>query len=1016
MRARILIALAVLIPWAAPVMAQETATLTGQVVEETTQRPLSGVQIFIVGSTRGTLTNQQGRFLIPNVPAGTHDVRASLIGYSQGTERVTLASGASAAVNFSLAPSAIALDEVVVSATGELQRRRETGNVVSRISAEQIEPAAVNNLSQVLTARAPGVVVQQHTGTTGTSQRIRIRGANSISLSNQPLLIIDGVRVNNSAMGLNTVNDEAVWVGGQETTRWNDISPEEIENIEILKGPAAAALYGTAAANGVIQITTRRGRAGATRWSAYTETGSLSLDQSWPANFSQTGRTPAGGRVAACNLDSQAYGSCTPVADSLYSFNPLMADTPFRQGWRVNHGLNVSGGNEGLTYFLAGDVEREQGVLDPNRLRKLNLRANLSGAITENLIATVTTGYVRNRVTLPWNDNDAQGALGAGLLGSARWNETTGGYFSRHPSHFFFIDQGQDVHRWTTGLDLNWQPLSWFRIGAQAGLDQANNEDFQFAPSGMSNYSALLVDGYRRVNRVQYSTISGNLTGTATRMLRPELQSTTSLGTAYYAEGQHGTFAYGRQMLVGTGTLGGAASNFAINETAQEIITIGAYARQQFGWRDRLFLSGTLRGDDNSAFGSDFEFVTYPGLSASWVISEEDFFPQTQTLTTLRLRSSYGQSGQRPGFRQASTFFSPVAVAVAGQEQTAITLGGSGNPALRPERSSEIELGFDVGMFQDRVGLEVTYYDRTTRDALVARRLAPSLGAAVTRFENIGRVGNRGIEGMLNAQLVEARNFGWNAVLTASSNRNRLVEIGEGIEPIIFNSEGAQRHTEGYPLGSFFQRRIVSFEDLNGDGLISRANCPGQPILELAGGARPACEIQLSDDVEYLGTPFPTIELGLNQTFTLFNWLRVAGQLDYKGGQKQYNYTNWFRCSNFQNCETAQNRNAPLEEQANYIAGRFMGTTVGFIEDASFLKLREVSMTVMAPQQLMQRLGTQGLSLTVAGRNLATWTGYTGFDPEVNSVPYSGLGNFATQDFLTLPPVRTWTARLNVTF
>jgi TonB-dependent starch-binding outer membrane protein SusC len=1016
MRAGILIALAALVAWAAPIMAQDTATLTGQVVDETTQRPLGGVQIFIVGSSRGTLTNQQGRFLIPNVPAGTYDVRASLIGYSQGTERVTLASGATATLSFSLAPSAIALDEVIVSATGELQRRRETGNVVSRISAEQIEPAAVNNLSQVLSARAPGVVVQQHTGTTGTSQRIRIRGANSISLSNQPLLIIDGVRVNNSSMGMNTINADAVWVGGQETTRWNDISPEEIENIEILKGPAAAALYGTAAANGVIQITTRRGRAGATRWSAYTETGSLRLDQTWPANFAQTGRTPAGGRVAACNLDAQAYGTCVPVADSLYSYNPLMADTPFRDGWRVNHGLNVSGGNEGLTYFLAGDVEREQGVLDPNRLRKLNLRANLSGAITENLIATVTTGYVRNRVTLPWNDNDAQGALGAGLLGSARWNETTGGYFSRHPSHFFFIDQGQDVHRWTTGLDLDWQPLAWLRIGAQAGLDQANTEDFQFAPSGMSNYSAVLVDGYRRVNRVQYSTISGNLAATATRTLRPDLQSTTSLGTAYYAEGQHGTFAYGRQMLVGTGTLGGAASNFAINETAQEIITIGAYARQQFGWRDRLFLSGTIRGDDNSAFGSDFEFVTYPGLSASWVVSEEDFFPRTQAISTVRLRSSYGQSGQRPGFRQASTYFSPVAVAIAGQEQTAITLGGSGNPTLRPERSTEVELGFDVGMFQDRLGLEVTYYDRTTRDALVARRLAPSLGAATTRFENIGRVSNRGIEAMINAQLVEGRNFGWNAALTASSNRNRLVEIGEGIEPIIFNSEGAQRHTEGYPLGSFFQRRIVSFADLNGDGLISRANCPDQPVLELADGTRPPCEIQLSDDAEYLGTPFPTIELGLNQTFTLFDWLRVGGQLDYKGGQKQYNYTKWFRCSNFQNCETAQNRDATPEDQANYIAGRFMGTTVGFIEDASFLKLREVSVTVMAPQRLMQRFGTQGLSLTLAGRNLATWTDYTGFDPEVNSLPYSGLGNFATQDFLTLPPVRTWTARLNVTF
>ncbi|MGI9181129.1 MAG: SusC/RagA family TonB-linked outer membrane protein [Longimicrobiaceae bacterium] len=1019
---RLLLAIALAVAMLpAGALAQERGTITGQVVDQATGQPLQGVQISIAGLNIGTLTNQQGRFLIPNVPTGPREVRAMLIGYGQVTQPVNVAGGQTATVELRMGQVAIALDEVIVNAvTGQSERRRESGNVVNTIRADQIETAAVANVSQMLTARAPGVVIQQHGGTTGGSQRIRIRGSNSISLSNQPLLIVDGVRVNNSPAGLGSVGANNVWVGGQETSRWNDFSPDEIENIEIIKGPAAAALYGTAAANGVIQITTRRGRAGRPQWSAYTEYGTLNLDQQFPANYRQVGRSPTDTRVASCTLDARARGQCTPVADSLLSFNPLMTYSPFRDGYRQQQGLNVAGGTEQVTYYIGGDFEREQGVLDPNSLRKVNLRANLQSRIAENLTAAVTTGYIANRTMLAWNDNSSFGAMGAGLLGQAVDDTVRQGYFSRHPSHFFFIDSGQDVYRFTGGLNLTWQPVQWMNVVGQAGIDQANRHDFQLTAPGISNYSTGVLEGSRYSNRFTLNNYTANLSGTSTFQLRPDLQSQTTIGAAYTQEGQHATYGFGRQLLIGTGTLGGAAAGFAVSEDVQDIVTVGAYARQQLAWRDRVFVTAALRGDDNSAFGTDFGLVLYPAFSASWVVSEEPFFPQVGFLSQLRLRGAYGQSGQRPGFRQAETYFNPVSVALADREVTAVTLGGSGNALLSPERSSEVEAGFELGLLANRVGLEVTYYNKTTQDALIARRLAPSLGATTTRFDNIGRVNNRGFEALLNASLVERGPVHWDVTLTASTNRNRLLELGEGIEPIIFNSVAAQRHQDGLPLGAFYQRRILSYEDRNGDGIISRVNCPTYGTTEnpqIAGG--PECEVVLSQSEEFLGTPLPTREIGFNTRITLLNWLRVSGQLDYKGGQTQYNYTEWFRCANWGNCEATHNANAPLDEQARYIAA-LMGTPAGYIEDASFVKLREVAFTLTAPQDWSRRLGGSGLSLTVAGRNLATWTNYTGFDPEVNSLGYTGPGNaggdFYMQDFLTMPPVRYWTARVNYNF
>ena len=1021
----------VMLPFAAE--AQQTGTITGRVTGAG-GTPLSETRIQVVGTTRGALTDASGNFRIAQVPAGTHEVRSMRLGYGAQTKTVTLTAGGTASVDFTLVESATTLDQVVVTATGETQRRRESGASVGTIDTSMINIAATPVLSNILAARTPGVTVQTSGGTTGTGSRVRIRGSNSINLSNEPLLIVDGVRVNNAASSF------SYGVGGQVISRMEDFNPEDIESLDIIKGPAAAALYGTAAANGVIQITTKKGRAGSTRWNGYEEYGTLSQNYDFPANWGRVGVTnpTTGATTAFCTLERQVLNICTPKPDSIVSFNPLEhpETNPFRSGWRLTHGLNASGGTQNTTYYVGGEYEREEGIYEINHMRRVSGRSNVRMQLQDDLDATLTLGVVRNRIRLPNNDNSAFGPISAGFLGKpfdcSVANNSAGlatrltycgqdtlgrGSFNANLplNHFFPINTNQENDRLTAGLSANYTPLSWLRGVGQVGMDLLNRRDETLTPPNEVRFSATTLEGSKAQTRVRIPTynMSGSLTATYDVPSLENWQGQTTAGGQFIREDFRSTAASGAVLLPGTTSINGTSARFAVNEVNQEILTVGYFLQQQLTFADRLFLTGALRTDRNSAFGTSFDWVAYPAASISWVVSEEGFFPRSEFLDQLRLRTAWGVSGQRPVFRDAATFFSPVSVRIGTVESPAITLGGTGNPTLKPEVSTEYEAGFESSMFNSRLQLEFTGYSKTTEDAIVSQRLAPSLGATTSRLVNLGKVQNKGVEGLATVQILSRENVDWSTTLTASSNRNRLIDLGTGIQPIFFGFNSTQMFRNGYPLGGYFERRIVSFEDKDGNGIITRINCPayaGTANPQVFGG--PQCEMVLSDSVEYMGSPIPTRELSLSSGVTLFKYARLSGLLNYRGGYKIFNSTNEFRCSTVLNCEELYDPTTPLEEQARVVA-RFMGNEVGYMEDASFVKLREIALDLTAPRSWAQRVRASNLVLTLAGRNLATWTDYTGLDPEVNS---NAGSNFTTSDFLAQPPVRHFVARLNLHF
>jgi TonB-linked SusC/RagA family outer membrane protein len=1010
-------------PLAAQQQPAQSGTIVGRVTDRTTGQPIPEANVTVVGSTRGGRTSEQGRYRIAGVPAGTHQVRVTRLGYTAETRPAIVAAGQELTVDFQAGQTAVQIDEVVVTATGETQRRRETGNAVSVVQPTPERLATTTNIAQVLAASAPGVYVNSPGGTVGSANRIRIRGANSISLSNEPLLIIDGVRVSNQIVGSGTQG--TVGVGGQQSSRLNDINPDDIESIEILKGPAAGALYGTAAASGVIQIRTKRGRPGRTQWTTYAEGGSQEDVTTYPSNWAQVGRTTAGNRTIGCTLDAQTRGLCTPVADSLVSYSPLATYSPFITGYRSSFGLNVAGGGDVASYYVSGDYDNDQGIFRPNRFRRASLRGNITSQLRDNLNLQASTNYISSRLTFPQNDNNVLGVYGGGLLGSAFDLPGSHGFLAgQSPTEIFAIDTRENVERFVGSATSNWQINKWLSMVGTTGVDFFDRRNRETIPPNRVFFGSL-PEGQRTANAAQIWNYTANVSATGAVAIRPELRSQTTLGVQFTQEQIQSSRAFGAKLLAGTGSLQGTAARFAVGETNTDNRTLGALLSEQLAWRDRLFLTLAGRTDKNSAFGQNFGWSFYPAASLSYVISEEPFFPKINALSSLRLRSSYGVSGQRPNFRDAITFFETQTVTVNATDVPGIqiaanaTRGGTGNPDLRPELSREWEVGFESGFFGARVGLDVTYYNKRTTDALVERPLPPSLGLTIAQWDNLGITTNQGFEAQLNAQLLNRPIWTIDPVrfdltVSASTNKNRLIDLGQlpngdPIPPIVF---GNQRHVNDHPLGGYWDEGYT-YEDKNNDGIISRVNCPGQ--TQVAGG--PACEITLTTNEDgtprlvYLGNPLPTREFSISPRLTLWNWLELSALVDHKGGFKQFNNTERFRC-NFGNCRASYDPNASLFEQARNLA-HLLQSDAGYVEDATFTKLREVAVSLTAPRRWATQARVETLRLTLAARNVKTWTNYTGFDPEVNSTPAT---LFSQSDFLTAPPLRIFSARLTAQF
>jgi TonB-linked SusC/RagA family outer membrane protein len=977
----------------------QTSTVTGQVTDARTGQGVAGVAVEVQGTQLAANTRDDGRFRFGAVPRGSFTVIARRIGYASARQQIT-AGGGDVTVNFALQPAAVSLDQVVVTGTAGAQERRTIANSVSTIDAPDVKLAsAAPDITSLLNGRAPGVSIAATTGRLGAGPDIQIRGRSSLSLSNGPLIYIDGVRVDNDThsgpVGVSGVGSS---FGGQNSNvagRLNDISPDDIETIEIIKGPAASTIYGTEAANGVIQIITKHGASGARpQVNMSVEDGSIFFRD-------------AEGRIAT-NYATDKSGNIVTwngVASEKARGTPL-----FKTGQARQYNGSVSGGRDDLKYYLSANYSNDYGIEPNNSLRQFGVHANLTTPLAPKTDLSASFNFVDYSAHLG-DDSGASAMLGAEVGHSLIFTTTRGfglGFLPEITQQYW--DNADGVNRFTASGTINNQPASWFTQRGIVGIDYAGEDARaieRFLPPTLAATTSPGVANGRIGQTLRHNTIvTTDYNGTAKFDLTSALSSATSLGGQLYRTELNAS-SLGGAGFPGPGveTVSGVAQQAAGTQTQTLNTTIGAYLQEQVGFHDRLFLTGAMRVDNNSAFGTNFKWVNYPKFGATWVINEEPFWKWNSVVNSLKLRAAYGESGRQPQAFAALRTFSPV----PGPNGTSgVTTGSFGNDSLRPERGKEIEAGFEANVLS-RLSLDFTYYSKRTEDEIVQQPVAPSSGFSGSQFLNLGRVDDHGIELAATFQAVQRKSFDWEIVASYATANNIIKNLG-GLPTVI--ASAGQYNVVGYPIGGIFTRRVVSAD----------RNTAGTPlggwasnILCDGGAGKPSVACNTAPFV-YIGTPTPTATGSVANDFTLFKRLRLHTLVDFKNGNRVYNANDNIRCTGLVGVALCRENYYPDEATPVQLAEMTgSATSLGMIDEwfqpGSFAKLREVSLTYTLPEQMLH--GFTRASVTVAGRELHTWTHYKSIDPESNdNTSFSSI----THDQAVVPPLSRILATINITF
>lgn len=809
--------------------------------------------------------------------------------------------------------------------------------VVVGVRADTIVPgtedqAAVSTVTELIRGRAAGLNVRESAGSVGAAPRLWIRGPASVLLRNDPLVVVDGIRVVSDADAL------SINVGGASTSRLEDMDPNDVGEVRVLRGPAATALYGPEAAAGVIEITTRGKVNGPRLFHAWSGLGTREDVADYPANFTR------GGSTGTCTLQLQARGSCTPGA--IASWSPLEGASPFHTGRSVNAGLAVRGTarNDHAWYGFSGGGENAEGVLRTSGRELRNLRGSL-GFLLPMARVILTAAHARRDTELPFGSSHLLSRLGDGLDGTAFDDPNTRGYRGLPPRDDFYHNT-EAVSHTTLGGEAVWQTRLGFALGVHASLDRADAEETSATTRAVAGGGLF----ERRVDvERSRSSVGARLTSEA---LGSTVLGIERLGWTLDQEGR----------------TNGAEPDLSRRSEQSDI---GVYAGQTLRISSVMLQAAVRRDEPSRTRQPQWSYST----GGEWTLRPARLIPRAAFLSSVRLRAAYGRTERGV---EALTTLPPLPCT-------------DPCPTPRTETLDETEGGVDLALWSGAVLLGVTAYRRDTENliGIAGQPLAP---------RSMGNLYNRGVEVQASARGGRPGFIQWEIEATGARNRNRVEADGDGFVPTSSVFATANRH--GYPLGSYFFRPILRYEDRDGDGIIEV--CTGTSV----------CEVQLSAEEAFAGSALPVRMGALAGTVRLGGILRLYARVDGERGAELLNLTGNLRCAQRMNCQAAYDPATPFEEQARVVAAQ-QGSRTGFVHDADYVRLREVAVTLSAPRGWARRIGAAGVELTVGGRNLALWTDYPGIDPEVSS---AGPDITAATDFYSQPPVRTWTTRVDVRF
>jgi TonB-linked SusC/RagA family outer membrane protein len=976
------------------------ATFVGKVTNQT-QVPVAGALVVVPRLRLSTQTNDAGvfRLTLPAERIGQQDtMRVTRIGYGPRDVVITVRAGTNA-IDVTLVERAVALNEVVVTGTVGNQERRAQAAVVASVDASNIvQTAPVSSVQQLLSGRVPGVSVTQANGSVGSTSVIRIRGVSSISLSNEPLVFIDGIRIDNRNLP----------IAGGNVSSLSAIDPTMIESIEVVKGPAAATLYGADASAGVIQIITKKGTPGQTRFtqSMTAELGTARPHWTPPTNYATCGANDVLATSTSALCRGQSVG--TIVSD-----NPIVREDLLRDGRATALNWQGRGGGTSYGFFLGYGYTNEIATVPANDLLRHNLRANFTALPRGDLTIDAGFGFVRD-VNNQLNVGDNIYGMLTALIGSPLTVGTaTNGWFApnRNGVAISNISNRVTTARFEPHVTARYEPRRWFTNRVTIGGDISRIFYRQFYPKNdIGWYAGNFNQGQLREDRNAFDTWTLDYLGNVRReFMAGRLDADVSFGAQVIDRLSDSLTANGYGLATNSSATISALTTVSAGGGKSTQRFVGYLGQLQLGYADKLFVQAGARIDRNSSFANTSETFFLPKVGVSYVISEEPFFKSTVPwVPTMRVRAAYGTTGRAPQPGAAlETYTNGPFVFNNATQGAGVIPRNPGNDSLRAEKGTEFEAGFEIGMFHERLGIDFTYFNKITKDLIIQRPIPTSLGFTENPWANVGKVSNRGVEVAVRAQLLTMRDVGLDVRASVATLRNRLESLG-GVSAFGTGVNQLNRFVEGYPVGGWWSPRVESVDVANGFAVVTTHPTTGEA------------------DLAYGGSPIPTYEGTFSSDLTLFRSFRVNGLVEFKGGHRKLNTSMYFREKAFTQEERYQRRNdLPAEERIRLFGpyrtstGRPVASSAivdDYLDDAGFVRLRELSFSYTVPTELAARMRASSATISAGGRNLKLWTDYKGgWDPEsITYVPTNGV--FFAADFLTMPQPQRFFVRLNLGF
>ena len=950
--------------------------VAGSVIEANTARPLQSVRIQIVGNEAAqTVTDANGRFLIRNLPAGQVTLRAVQIGYRPETRPITITGTDTVRVDLRLFQSAVELQQVVVTGTGGAVEKRQVGASIGELDVAKLsEQIAIPDVGRMLSAKVTGLRATTVGGGVGSGQDIRIRGTASLSLDQRPAIYVDGVRVDRRATEWFNSGACCSFAGGGSTDRLGDLNPNDIERVEVLKGAAAATLYGSEATNGVIQIFTKKGRTGGdqkTQWNVGLSSGFQELRHNLPTTqfprFTGTDGTRA--------LDANEH---------------MIEKGPY-----YGADLSAQGGTPRSTYFVSAATSKETGSIQPNDQLKGSLRLNLVFVPNDKWTVDTRSTYTRDRIHELQAGNNWTALLGNALNGDPRTATKDRPYGEAWVpiKDIQRMKTQSDVDRWTGALTMKNFIRSNLNQSFTVGVDAVNDHNSRFFPYAGAYGPASVTNGQANLGTRNYKTYTVDYLASWTQKLPLGVTSNLSVGGQGFWDIESLLFG------IGNGFAGPGVSSISSTATTQSLetytktVNMGFLAQDRFDIADKLFITAGLRVDGNSAFGKDYGYKTYPKLQVSYDVTKESFLPKA--FSAARVRFGYGEAGKMPG--SFDSFTSYAATPVFASDIGIVPLN-PGNADLRPERSTEMEFGLEFGILNDRLGFEGSYYDQKTADAIVQKFNPPSAGFTTQRRVNIGEIQNKGWEASVTYQAYSSAKYDWSVSLKGDGNKNEITDLG-GI------NLGNNKFRLGYPIGGVWARKATGF---------SVKNTGTDPTLGDCTKLTYGCPVTTRSDTNvYFGPGLPKNNISLSnsvrvRSFTFYGLVSMERGAWFSNGDRAYR----IRQGGSDEWLGALGPNG----ERNFVADSIKqyASILDYIDQRDNVRLRELSVSWNVPSRLSGQFGAGPTSLTLSGQNVWWWDDCNCVDPNMN---WAGASSFGfNSGFLMQPSPRVFRMQVRTRF